>query len=60
MNKNKTASFRPWPDNAKRLDVAAKSGLNVSEMVNELIQTHFKSYVEQKAKKFAQLASYTN
>lgn len=49
-------NFRPWPENEKRLEKAIASGLNVSEMINELVDQHFSTYVESKAKKFAQLA----
>jgi len=55
--KANTRSFKPWEENRKRLEVAAESGLNVSEMINEFIRDNFKPYIEQKAKKLTQLAS---
>lgn len=56
----KLRNFRVWPENEKRLDVAAKNGLNVSEMLNELIRDNFKQYVEKKAQQYSQLASSAN
>lgn len=53
-------NFRLWPENEKRLEVAAKNGLNVSEMLNELIRDNFRPYVQKKAKQYTELASSTN
>jgi hypothetical protein len=58
--KRNQRNFRLWPENEKRLEVAAKNGLNVSEMLNELIRDNFKQYVEKKAKFYSQLASSAN
>ena len=58
--KRAQVNFRPWPETEKRLEVAQKHGLNMSEMINELICEHFKDYVENKAKKLSQLATASN
>ncbi len=50
-------NFRPWPENEKRLETAAQHGVNVSEMINELIRDNFRPYFEKKAKQYSQLAS---
>ena len=45
---NKQRSFRPWPDNEKRLEQASKVGFNVSELVNEILRDNFDKYVLRK------------
>ncbi len=56
----KQCNFRIEPENEKRLEVAAKNGLNPSEVMNDLIREFFKPYIERKAKSLSQLASASN
>jgi hypothetical protein len=49
--KTKTRTFRPWPKNRERLELADKLGLNVSELLNEMLDKHFKEQLETKTKK---------
>jgi hypothetical protein len=39
-------SFKPWPENNARLEYAQQLGLEVSHVVNELLKTHLKDYLE--------------
>ena len=43
-------TFRPWPENQERLEFAEKIGVNVSELINELLKDHLKPRLEKKAK----------
>ncbi len=45
-----TRTFRPWIETAKRLEYAEKLGVNVSELVNQVLAHHLKPYVEDVAK----------
>lgn len=40
MSSRKTQfrSFRAWPENQERLEFAEKVGLNVSELINEILR----------------------
>ena len=58
--KKQQCNFLVTPENKKRLDVAVESGLNMSEVLNDLITDYFKPYVENKAKKISQLANASN
>ena len=42
-------TFRPWETNHKRLEFAGKMGLNVSELINEVLEKHLEPVMEQKA-----------
>jgi hypothetical protein len=54
----KTRSFRPWDGNRKRLDYAEeKLGLNISEVVNEVLEQHLKTHLERKAKQLREALS---
>ena len=44
-------TFRAWPENQERLEFAEKIGLNVSEVVNEVLEKYLKPTLEQKTKK---------
>ena len=44
-------TFRPWPTNQERLELADKIGLNVSELINEVLDKHLKPEMESKANK---------
>ena len=41
-------SFKPWPENQERLEYAQKLGLEVSQIVNELLREHLKPYLTKK------------
>ena len=44
-------TFRPWTKNQERLEIADKIGLNVSELINEVLDKHLKPEMERKATK---------
>ena len=44
-------SFRPWPENHERLELADRIGLNVSELINEVLKENLKNHLERKTKK---------
>jgi hypothetical protein len=50
MKKEKSRTFRPTPENQERLEFADRIGLNVSELINEVLETHFKTHMETKAR----------
>ena len=52
QKKYRVCNFRPTPENAKRLDIAAELNLNVSQIVNETFAKAFDSVM---AEKVAQL-----
>lgn len=43
-------TFRPWPENQERLEFAEKVGLNVSEIINEILRDSLKARLEKKVK----------
>jgi hypothetical protein len=43
-------TFRPWPDNRERLEFAEKVGVNVSELINEILRDTLKPRLEKKVK----------
>jgi hypothetical protein len=45
-SKSVPRSFKPWPENQKRLEYAQQIGLEVSNVVNELLSKYLKSYLE--------------
>ncbi len=50
MSKATSRTFRPWPKNQERLELAEKLNLNVSELINETLERSFKAVLEGKAK----------
>ncbi len=51
-------NFRPSDVNQERLDFADKQlGLNVSELINEVLEKHLKTHIETKAKKLREALS---
>ncbi len=38
-------SFSPWPENQERLEYAQKLGLEVSQIVNEILSEHLRHYL---------------
>ncbi len=51
MRKYAFRGFRPSRENEKRLQLAQRLGLNLSEVVNESLELHFESYLNRKAEK---------
>jgi hypothetical protein len=49
-NALKPRSFKPWPENRERLEFAEKVGLNVSEIINEILLDNLKPRLEKKVK----------
>jgi hypothetical protein len=50
VKRYKQWSFRPTPDNEKRLELAGSIGLNVSELLNEAVEETFDSLLKKKSK----------
>jgi hypothetical protein len=50
QKKYRVCNFRPWSKNEARIDDAARLNLNVSEIINEAIETSFDAIVQKKAK----------
>jgi hypothetical protein len=53
----KNRTFRPWPENQERLEFAEKLDLNVSEVINEVLQQNLKRHLESKTKKLREQLS---
>ena len=53
----KQRTFRPWPANQERLEIADKPGLNVSELINESLEASVKKLIETKTKKLRETLS---
>ena len=50
MKKTTQRTFRPTAENQERLELADRIGLNVSELINEVLEKHFNSHLENKAR----------
>ncbi len=50
-------TFRPWPENKVRLDYAEQVGVNVSELINEILKDMLKPRLEKKIKTVRDLVS---
>ena len=58
MSKRTQCNFRPWPEVQKRLELADGLGLNVSELINEVLKNNLEHALRDKSKKLqAALAS---
>ena len=60
MNEGKKVqrNFRPWPENQERLEFAEKTlGLQVTDLINEVLQKHLKPTLEAKTKKLREALS---
>jgi len=55
--KRRFRSFVPWPENQERLEFADNIGLNVSELINEVLEKSLKATMETKAKKLREALS---
>lgn len=51
MKKGPYRSFKPWAENQERLAFAEKLDLNVSELINEVLEKHLRSHLETKTRK---------
>jgi len=54
---SKPRTFRPWQENQERLEFAEKLGINVSELINELIAPVLRPAIEKKQKKIREVAT---
>jgi post-segregation antitoxin (ccd killing protein) len=50
-------SFKPWPENQERLELADKLGINVSELINEALQRAARKIMEEKTKQLREALS---
>jgi hypothetical protein len=50
-------NFRPTPENQRRLELAQNLGLNVSEIINEVLTMKFDDVLKQKSKRIQQALS---
>ena len=57
MKKAPPRAFRPWPENQERLELADRIGLNVSELINEVLKKHLPAEMRTKADKIRQALS---
>ncbi len=57
MAENRSRTFRPTTVNQDRLAFAEKLDLNVSELINEVLEKHLKTHLEQKTKKIREALS---
>ena len=57
MSKRQFRSFSPWPENQERLEFANRIGLNVSEVINEVLKQNLKRHLETKTKKIREQLS---
>ena len=52
MDKYAQRTFRPWRENQERLAFAAQQlGLNISEVINEVLQENLRRHLETKSRK---------
>ena len=50
-------NFRPWPDNQKRLEFADQLGLNVSQLINEVLKDNLDQHMKTKVEKLRKALS---
>lgn len=55
--KLKSRTFKAWPRNQERLEFAEQLDLNVSELINEVLEKHLKTHLEIKTKKLREQLS---
>lgn len=55
--KLKSRTFKAWPQNQERLAFAEKLDLNVSEIINEVLEKHLKTHLEVKTRKIREALS---
>jgi hypothetical protein len=53
--KSQQRNFRPWPENEKRLEQAAKLGFNISELINEVLKRSLDAALKEKTKSLQQV-----
>lgn len=53
----KHRTFRPWPKNQERLELADKLGINVSELINEALDKAGRKIIEEKTSKLREALS---
>ena len=57
MSKTGQRGFRPHPEVQKRLEFAEQRGLNVSEIINEVLAKGLKQHLEQKMRQIRETLS---
>ena len=57
MDKKLFRSFRPWAKNQERLALADRLGINVSELINEVLDRHLKEHLDGKTKELREALS---
>lgn len=50
VKKNSTRGFRPKGKTRERLEYAEKLGLNISELVNNILEDHLRDYLSKEIK----------
>jgi post-segregation antitoxin (ccd killing protein) len=53
----KNRTFRPWPENQERLELAEKLGINVSELINEALNRAGRKIIKEKTKQLREALS---
>ena len=48
--KRVTRTFQPWQENEQRLAIAQRIGINISELINEVLKERLDSALNQKTK----------
>jgi hypothetical protein len=46
----RSRTFRAWPENQERLEFAERVGVNVSELINEILRDNLRPRLERKVK----------
>lgn len=54
---DKSRTFRPWPQNQERLEIADRLGINVSELINEALERAARKIIEEKTKRLREALS---
>ena len=49
--KNRSFTFRPWPKNQEKIQLASRCGINVSELVNEILAENVDRALKEKSEK---------
>jgi len=55
--KKRQRNFKPWPENQERLEFADKLGLNVSDVINEVLKENLKPHLETKSRRLREALS---
>lgn len=58
--KNRQVTFRPNAENEKRLELAQNLGLNMSDILNEVMELKFEDVLKRKSLKIQQALAASN